>query len=73
MTCAHTMEFCSAIKKSEIVPFTAMDLEGIILSEINKWKTNAVWYHLYVESKKYNKLVNITKKKQTQREQSCGF
>ena len=21
-----------------------------------------MWYHLYVESKKYNKLVNITKK-----------
>ena len=31
----------------------------------SKWnkseKTNTVWYHLYVESKKYNKLVNITK------------
>jgi len=24
-------------------------------------------YHLYVETKKYNKLVNITKRKQTQR------
>ena len=33
VTCAHTMEFCSAIKKSDIVPFTARDLEGIILSE----------------------------------------
>ena len=29
--------------------------------------TNTVQYHLYVESKKYNKLLNITKKKQTQR------
>ena len=27
--------------------------------------TNTLSYHLYVESKKYNKLVNITKKKQT--------
>ena len=26
-----------------------------------------VWYHLCVESKKYNKLVNKTKKKQTYR------
>ena len=34
-----------------------------------------VWYHLYVESKKYNKLVNITKKKQTHRhgEQTSGY
>ena len=60
-------------QKCEIVPFTAMDSEGIILSEINKRKTNSVWYHLYVESKKYNKLVNMTKKKQTHREQNCGF
>ena len=30
-----------------------------------KWKrkTNTVWYHLYVESEKYNKLVNVTEKK----------
>ena len=30
-------------------------------------KTNTVQYHLYVESKKYNKLVNVMKKKQTHR------
>ena len=34
------------------------DLEDIMLSEISQRKTNAAWYHLYVESKKYNKLVN---------------
>ena len=39
-----------------------MDLEGLMLSEISQRKTNTVWYHLYVESKKYNKLVNITKR-----------
>ena len=37
-----------------------MDLEGIMLSEISQTKTNTVWYHLYVESKKetseYNKV-----------------
>ena len=34
-----------------------------------------VGYLLYVESKKYNKLVNITKKKQTHRyrEQTSGY
>ena len=31
---------------------------------IRQKKTNTIWYHSYVESKKYNKLVNITKKKQ---------
>ena len=41
-----------------------MDLEGIMLSEITQQeKANAMWYHLYVESKKCNKTVNITKKK----------
>ena len=28
-------------------------------------KTNTLWSHLYVKSKIYNKLVNITEKKQT--------
>ena len=33
----YTMEYYSAIKKNEILPFAAswMDLEGIMLSEIN--------------------------------------
>ena len=44
-----------------------MDLEGIMLSEVSRSKTNIVWYCLYVESKKYNKLVNITHKKQIHR------
>ena len=51
-----------------------MDLEGILLSEINQTKTNTVCYHLYVESKKENKLVNVAIKKQTYRyrEQTRG-
>ena len=28
------------------------DLEDIMLREISQRKTNAAWYHLYVESKK---------------------
>ena len=41
-------------KKNEIIPFAAtwLDLEIIILSEVSQRKTNIVWYHLYVESKK---------------------
>ena len=60
----YTMENYSAIKKNEILPFTTpwMDLEGIMLSEINQTEKDK--YHLYVESKKYNKLVNIKKRKE---------
>ena len=48
------MEYYSAIKKNEIISFavTWMDLEIIILSEVSQTKTNVIWYHLYVESKK---------------------
>ena len=47
------MEYDSAIKKNEMLPFeaTGMDLEGIMLSEISQRKTNTVWYYLHVESK----------------------
>ena len=43
-------------KKNEILLFAAtqMDLEGIMLGEISQRKTNAVWYHLYVEFKNKN-------------------
>ena len=36
----YTMEYYSAIKKNEILPFAAMwmDLEGIMLSEISQSK-----------------------------------
>ena len=45
----------------------------IMLSEVNKTKTNTIWYPLYVESKKYNKLMHTTKMKQTHREQTSGY
>ena len=51
----YTMEYYSAIKKNETLPFatTWMDWEGIMLSEISQRKTNTVCYHfLYVEYKK---------------------
>ena len=47
-----------------------------MLSEIS-WteRDKYCMYHLYVESKKYNKLVNTTKKKPTDRyrEQTSGY
>ena len=41
----YTMEYCSAIKKNEILPFAAtwMDLESAILSEVSQ-----------IEKKKYH-------------------
>ena len=44
------MEYYSAIKKNEILPFDGM--EDIVLSEIRQKKTNTVCFHLYAESKK---------------------
>ena len=40
----HTMEYYLAIKKNEIMSFTAtwMDLEIVILSEVRKRKTNTI-------------------------------
>ena len=40
----YTMEYYSAIKKNEILPFAAtwMDLEIIILSEVSQTKTNII-------------------------------
>ena len=54
------MEYHSVIKENTLLSFTAtwMDLEGITRHR----KRNTIGYHLYVESKKYNKPVNITKK-----------
>ena len=48
-----TMEYYSAIKNNEIMPFAAMwiHLEIIILSEVSQIKTN-IMCHLHVESKK---------------------
>ena len=47
------MEYYSAV----IMPFAAtwMDVEISILSEVSQTKTNAIWHHLCVESKKQQK------------------
>ena len=47
-----TMEYYSAMKRNEIMPFAAtwMDLKIIILSEVSQTKTNIIWGHSYVES-----------------------
>jgi len=55
----HTMEYYSAIKKNEIMPFAAawMDLEIIILSEVSQTEKN--------KSYEITIMWNLTKKNDT--------
>lgn len=49
----QTMEYCSAIKKNEMLSFATiwMDLNNPVLTEISQRKTTTVRSHLFVESK----------------------
>ena len=60
------MEYYSAIKKNEMMPFAAtwMDLQITILSEVSQRKTNV---SLTYESKKTVQMNLFTKQKQTHR------
>ena len=57
-------------KKNKTMPSAAtwMDLEIVILSQVSQRKTDIVWYHLYMQSKKNeliyktNRLTNIENK-----------
>ena len=53
----YTMEYYSAIKKNEILPFatTWMELEVIMLSEISQRKTKIIWLHSYEDFKRQNR------------------
>ena len=58
----YTMEYYSAIKMSEIMPFAAMwtDLEDIMLSEISQTEKDKYCYHMWNKKLKqmnvYNKI-----------------
>ena len=75
----YTMEYYSAIKKNEIMPFTAtwMDLEIIILSEVSQTKKDK--YHMISlicrVQKKMIQTNLFTKQRQTHRlsEQTYGY
>ena len=62
--CIYTIEYYSAIKKNEIMPFAAtwMDLEILILSEVSQTR-NIVRYHLYVGPKTMMQMNLLIKQK----------
>ena len=71
----YTMEYSSAIRKNEIMPFAAtwMDLEKIILSRVSqKDKDKCYMISLVCESKIWYKWTYL-QKRLTEREQSCGY
>ena len=55
-TYIHTVEYCSAIRKNEIVPFatTWMELEGIMLSEIRERQKSKDFTHMRILRDKTN-------------------
>ena len=59
----YTMEYYSAIKKNEIMPFAATELEIIKNWTFRQRKTNIIWCCLYVESKKRIQMNLSTKQK----------
>ena len=67
---AYWMEYCSTINKNEkkwiFAICSNMERLGGLYAKVKKVrqkKTNTVWYRLFVESKKHNKLVNMIKKR----------
>lgn len=54
-----TMEYCSALKKKEILPYgtTRMNLKDIMLSKIRQSQNNTTWFYLF-EVFKIVKLIN---------------
>ena len=62
MQSIFTMEYYSAIKKNEILPFatTWMDPEIVILSEVSQTKTN-IYYIIFMQPK-METLYTVSKK-----------
>ena len=74
--CAYiyiTMEYYSAIKK-ELNNTICSNMDGpIILSEVSQRKTNIIWHHLYVKSKKMIQMNLFMKQTHRHRKQTYGY
>ena len=72
MWCIYIMEYYSATKKNEIMPFAAtwMDLEIITLSEVSQSEKEMVYDITYVESKKTIQTNLYTTQIQTHRQKT---
>ena len=68
------MEYSSAIKHNEILPFatTWIELESITLSEINQLDKDNIRSHLHVEFKKQNKQREKERPRERERERERG-
>ena len=72
----YTIEYLLSHKtENEILPFAAMgkDLEIIMPSEISQMKTNIMWYHLNVKSKKCKPKCMQNRNSLTDIENKCGY
>ena len=51
--CIYTQSSITQPGKDEILPFSAMwvDLENVILKKVSQTQTNAIWCHLYIDTK----------------------
>ena len=49
------MEYYLAIRKNEIWPFAAMELEGVMLSEIRQAEKDTIGFLSYVDLEKFNR------------------
>ena len=70
----NTVEYYSAVKKNELMPFVAtwMDLERIILSEIRQRRRSIIWRPLCVKSKKKRCRWTYKTERHRLREQTYG-
>ena len=63
--------------KNEVMSFAAMqlDLEVITLSGVRQRKTNTIWYHINVESKKHDtsEFIYKTESDHRHRKQTYGY
>ena len=71
----YTMEYYLTTK-NEIMPFSAtwIELDITSLSEKSQRKTNAIWYHIYVESEIWYKWTCLQNRNSlTNRKQIYGY